>query len=63
MPCRDVRFELAFDCGLLSLEHADAATLLISAALVSSKIALMRTQMNIVCGLFTQQMIDCGRTC
>lgn len=44
VPFPDVRFELAFDCGLLSLEHADAATLLISAGLASSAIALMRTQ-------------------
>lgn len=43
-PCPDVRFELAFDCGLLSLEHADAATTLISTGLASSAIALMRTQ-------------------
>lgn len=44
VPYPDVRFELAFDSVLLSLEHADAATILISAGLVSSAIALMRTQ-------------------
>lgn len=44
VPCLGVRFELAFDCGLLSLEHADATTLLISTGLVSSAIALKRTQ-------------------
>lgn len=43
-PYPDVRFELAFDCGILSLEHADAATILISTGLASSAIALMRTQ-------------------
>lgn len=28
VPYSDVRFELAFDCGLLSIEHADAAKVL-----------------------------------
>lgn len=44
VPYPDVRFGLAFDCGLLSLEHANATNILISTGWTGSAIALMRTQ-------------------
>lgn len=43
-PYPDLRFELAFDSSRLSLEHSEAACLLLHEGLEGSAISIMRTQ-------------------